>query len=120
MIKKRRSSAKAAFGQQEAALRRGAPGKKFVGDDTGSAEGRAAELEKVHRMQVAARANSQPAEHESERPDDELLGRPWLHAVGGLVVESARLASTVAWLPLRLAKLPFRVAASFIPRFRAT
>jgi hypothetical protein len=122
MIKKRRSSAKAAFGQQEAESKRGARGKQFVGDDTGSAEAKAAERAKVLRMQAAAREASPRAarEQEHDRAHDELVSRPWWEAVGGLVVESARLATTIAWLPVRMAKLPFRMVASLVPRLRPT
>jgi hypothetical protein len=125
MIKKRRSSAKAALGQQEAAVKRRAYGKRFVGDDTGAERGRAAERAKVLQMQAAARAATQrprgggEGEGEGEAAAADVLSRPWWEAIGGLAVESFRLATTVAWLPVRIAKLPLRVAASFLPRLRA-
>ncbi len=120
MIKKRRSSAKAAFGQQEAMIRRSARGKRFVGDDTGSAQARAAERAKVLRLQVAAHEAERRATERraAEQAHEEVLRRPWWEAVGGLVLGSARLATSVAFLPFRVAKLPFRIAASLVPRLR--
>jgi hypothetical protein len=125
MIKKRRGSAKAAIGQQQAEIRRSARGKRFVGDDTGAAEGRAAERAKVLRLQVAAREAALHAAHEqeAERMAAERAERPLWEALGGLALSSARLAASVARLPFRLARiplraaaLPFRVAASLVPR----
>jgi hypothetical protein len=125
MIKKRRGAAKAAIGQQEAELRRGARGKRFVGDDTGAAQARAAERAKVMRMQLAAREAAQRVarEQEAERVHAALASRPLWEAVGGLALASARLAASMARVPLRLARLPlraaalpFRAAAALVPR----
>jgi hypothetical protein len=122
MIKRRRSSAKAAFGQQEADTRRSARGKRFIGEDTGAAQARAAERAKVLRLQVAAHeAERRMAEqHAAEEAHAEILRRPWWEAVGGLVLGSARLATAVATLPFRVATLPLRVVGSLVPRLRSS
>jgi hypothetical protein len=111
MQKKRKGSAKAAIGQQAADVRRGAPGgRRFIGDDTGAAAARAAERERVHRMQVAARAAAARAAEEHEQLRQLAERRPpALERVGAVVLDSVRLATT-------LAGIPFRIAAALWPR----
>ncbi len=119
MIKSRQDGAKSALRQQEAEVKRSARGKHFVGEDTGSAQARAAERAKVHRMQVAAREAATRAGHEQEarQAHEELVRQPLWTNVANLVVDTARLAGTIALLPVRAAKLPFRVAAALLPRW---
>lgn len=60
--KRRRGSAKRTYAKQEAARRRGAPGKRFVGETAAQSEGdRRRERKKVARMARAAR-EARPAE----------------------------------------------------------
>jgi hypothetical protein len=119
MIKRRRTSAKATLREQEVELKRTARGKRFVGEDTGSAQARAAERAKVHQMLVASREASLRAQREREarRAHEERVHRPLWEGVADLVVDTARLAGTIARLPFRVAKLPFRVAAALLPRW---
>src|SRR5690242_21959687 len=108
MVKRRRSSAKAALGQQEAELKRSARGKQFAGQDTGAQHAREEERAKVHRMQIAAREAAMRAareqeraarEQEARRAHEQLVHRPLWEGAAGLVLQSARLASTVLALP---------------------
>jgi hypothetical protein len=112
---------KAALAQQRATLRRGARGKTHIGDDAGSASARAAEREKVHRMQAAQRAQQaeeerrtfledlrrerQRAEREAEQARREAHQEPLSALLGELISDSLRLARTFV-------RLPFRVAAA--------
>jgi hypothetical protein len=119
MAKMRRVDSKAALARQRAEVRRGARGKMHVGDDTGSAAARAAEREKVHRMQALQREHEQqdsPREAENRRQalalsehrrygdrHRERLGEPILALFGELLADSLRLARTFVLLPFRLA-----------------
>lgn len=61
--KKRRGAAKGTYARQEAARKRGAAGKRFVGETAAqSAEARKQERKKVARMARAARRDVRPAE----------------------------------------------------------
>ncbi len=93
MAKMRRVDSKAALRQQQSDLRRGARGKAFIGQDTGAAAGRAAELARVHRMQEAL--------HQAE--EAQRVERPVVALVADLLVDAARLASTVIAFPFRVA-----------------
>ena len=119
MIEKRRSSAKSVLGRQGAETKRGARGKRFVGDDTGGGQGRVAELARVHRMQVAARESALRAERDrrAEQAREEHLRRPLWEGVAGLVLGSARLAVVVATAPLRMARAAVGILP-FVPRWR--
>jgi hypothetical protein len=119
MAKQRQNGAKAALGQQGAQLKRNAHGKRFVGDDGGAHQAREAERAKVHQMQLAARDAAQRAakRQEARRAHEALVHRPLWEGVAGLALQSARLATTVLALPLRAARLPFRLAASVLPRW---
>ncbi len=119
MAKTRRIDSKSALAQQRAELRRGARGKVHIGDDTGAAAARAAEREKVHRMQelqhareelehrreeenrLQALALSERRREEEER--QEHLHEPILALLGELVTDSLRLARTFVLLPFRIA-----------------
>jgi hypothetical protein len=119
MVKNRRGAAKATLGKQAAEQKRNAPGNRFVGQ-SGGEHAKAEERAKVLRMQLAARAAEQLAAREraAAQAREERLRAPLWETVGGLVLDSARLATTIAGLPLRLARLPFRVAAAMVPRLR--
>ena len=113
----RRADSKTALGQQRAQLRRGSRHKDFVGQDTGAAEARAAELAKVRKMQAEERARetrvaiqrvqSREIEHaygEAEQEDvrRERLAEPVSIILADLVSDSLRLARTLVGLPFRL------------------
>jgi len=94
MAKMRRVDSKSALRQQQAAIRRGARGKAHIGDDTGSAAGKAAERAKVLRMQAEYRARQ---EHEAHREE------PIAELVAELVSDTLALARTVVSAPFRIA-----------------
>ena len=75
MAKIRRLDPKAALGQQRAELKRGARGKLHIGDDTGSAAGKAAERRR----------------------------EPLSAILGDLVTDTFRLALTLLSAPFRMA-----------------
>ena len=93
MAKMRRVDSKSAFRQQQAELRRSVRGKVFIGDDTGGAAARAAELARVHRMQEVLHATE-----EAQRVE-----RPMAAIIADLVVDAARLAATMFTFPFRVA-----------------
>ena len=117
MIKKRRGSAKATLGQQQAELKRSAKGKRFIGQDTGADEARSAERAKVIQMQAAARAAAERAREAEEQRNGSRL-----RAAARLVRDTTRLAGTVAVLPLRVARasagLPLRFVSAMWLRQR--
>ncbi len=82
-----------ALGQQRAAGRRGAPGKRFVGDTAEqSLNDRRAQAERVGKM-----AERHAAELRAEALEEPLTG-----LVIALVEDSFRLARTLATAPLRI------------------
>ncbi len=86
------------LGQQAAGLRRGAPGKRFVGDRaTQSRQAKRAEVNRVVRM-----AEDDAREREHERRLDELRQESVAQIVVELVTDSYRLARTFALAPLRI------------------
>jgi hypothetical protein len=103
MRKNRPGSAKRAMGQQEAAFRRGAPGRQFIGDSAAvqSVTARRAERRKVERM----------AEIDAATRKAEELGTPVSAIVAELIQDATRLART-------LALAPFRIAQAFMRRPR--
>ncbi|WP_242340430.1 translation initiation factor IF-2 [Anaeromyxobacter sp. SG66] len=103
MRKNRPGSAKSAMGQQEAAFRRAAPGKQFIGGDSArqSKAARQAERRKVERM----------AEVDSATRTAEELGTPISAILAELVQDTTRLART-------LVLAPFRIAQAFVRRPR--
>jgi hypothetical protein len=118
MAKIRRLDSKAALGQQRAELRRGARGKAFVGDDSGSSAARATERAKVHRMQELQRGHETPerqrqldqSRQESDRAESwrrghgsDRMQEPVVAILADLVADSMRLARTLLTLPFRLA-----------------
>lgn len=92
--KNRPGSARDALGQQQARTRRGAPGKRFVGEAAGqSAAARGAERRKVGRM-----AEIDAAERRAEE-----VGTPVAAILAELVEDAVRLARTLAAAPFRIA-----------------
>jgi hypothetical protein len=92
--KDRPGSARDAMGQQEARTRRGAPGKRFVGEGADqSAKARRAERKKVERM----------AEVDAATRRAEEVGTPVSAILAELVQDAVRLARTLAAAPFRLA-----------------
>jgi hypothetical protein len=102
-LRNRPGSARGVMGQQEAAIRRGAPGaKRYVG---GAAEqshaARQAERRKVERMAEVDRANRVA----------EATGTPVAAILAELVQDSLRLARTFAAAPFRIARAILRRSA---------
>ena len=93
MAKIRRLDPKAALGQQRAELKRSAHGKLHIGDDTGSAAGKAAERAKVRLMQEVHAAR-EAAERRRE---------PLAAIVSDLVTDTLKLARTILSIPFRMA-----------------
>src|SRR5512134_1328894 len=95
MRKIRPSSAKNAVAQQEAAFRRGAPGRQFIGGSAAqqSMAARQAQRRKVERM----------AEIDSATRAADELGTPVSAIVAELVQDTAKLATTLLFAPFRLA-----------------
>ena len=93
MAKIRRLDPKAALGQQRAELKRSTHGKLHIGDDTGSAAGKAAERAKVRAMQELYAAR-EAAERRRE---------PLTAIVVDLVTDTLKLARTLLSVPFRLA-----------------
>lgn len=82
------------MGQQEAAARRGAPGKRFIGETASqSARARRTEQKKVARMAEIA-----SAEQRSEE-----IGEPVSAILAELVSDVLHLARTLAGAPFRIA-----------------
>ena len=93
-VKNRPGSAKDTFSQQQAAFRRGAPGKRFVGDRAEqSAHAKEAVREKVERM-----AEVDAAQHTVERTPV-----PVSAILAELVQDALRLARSLAFAPFRIA-----------------
>src|SRR5512134_815606 len=102
--KNRPRSAKDAMGQQAAQVRRGAPGKRFIGDAaTQSLEARQAQRKRVERM-----AEIDDAERRAVEP-----GEPVAAILAELVEDAVRLVRT-------LVASPFRIAAALRRPARAT
>ena len=91
--KKRPGSAKRTLAKQEAARKRGAPGKRFI-DETAdqSLQARRVERQKVERMAEVDRAHRTVEE----------VGMPASAVVAELVQDVWRLARTLAVTPYRL------------------
>lgn len=100
MTKNRPNSAKSAMGQQEAAFRRGAPGKQFIGGSAAqqSKAARQAQRRKVERM----------AEIDAATRTAEKLGTPVSAILAELVQDTARLARTLTLAPFRIAQALMR------------
>lgn len=104
MAKNRPRSAKSAMGQQEAATRRGAPGRQFIGDSAArqSMDARQAQRRKVERM----------AEIDAATRNAEEIGTPVSAILAELVQDAAKLARS-------LVLAPFRIVQAFVRRPRA-
>jgi multidrug resistance efflux pump len=92
----RPGSEKDMLSQQEADVRRGAPGgKRFVGDNAAQSQrARRAQREKVERM----------AEIDSAERTVQELGTPVSAILAELVQDSLRLARTLVYAPFRIAQ----------------
>jgi hypothetical protein len=89
----RPGSAKQALAQQAAGFRRGAPGKRYVGETSDqSARAKASERKRVARM----------AEIDSARRRAEEVGEPVSAVLAELVQEVVRVAWTLASAPFRI------------------
>jgi hypothetical protein len=98
MAKNRPSSAKQAIRQQEAATRRGAPGRRFIGDaDRQRGAAVAAERKKVARM----------AEIDGARRTVESIGTPVIAMLADVAQSAVRIGSMVV-------RAPFLVARAFL------
>lgn len=92
-VKNRPGSARAAMGQQEARMRRGAPGKRFIGEGAEqSAKARRDERRKVERM-----AEIDAAERRAEE-----IGTPVAAILAELAADAVRLARSLALAPFRI------------------
>lgn len=82
------------MGQQEAAFRRGAPGRRFIGDAAArqSLDARQAERRKVERM----------AEIDSATRTADELGTPISAVLAQLVQDSAKLVGVLLYAPIRI------------------
>lgn len=82
------------MGQQEAEFRRGAPGRRFIGDGAAqqSLDARQAQRRKVERM----------AEIDSATRRADALGTPISAVLAQLVQDSAKLVGTLLYAPLRI------------------
>lgn len=93
--KNRPSSAKNAMGQQEAQVRRGAPGKRFIGETAAqSGQARQAQRDRVERM----------AEIDDAERRAEAIGEPLAAILAELVEDTVRLARTLLAAPFRIAQ----------------
>jgi hypothetical protein len=93
-VKNRPGSARETMGQQEARTRRGAPGKRFVGQGAEqSAKARDDERRKVERMAEIDAATRRAKE----------IGTPISAVIAELVQDVVRLGYTLAAVPFRLA-----------------
>jgi hypothetical protein len=82
------------LGREAASLRRGAPGKRFVGER--AAQSRQAKRQELARVTVMAEAA------EEVRRREELREQSVAQVLLGLAIESYRLAKTFALAPFRI------------------
>jgi hypothetical protein len=102
-LKNRPGSEKDTMGQQEAQFRRGAPGKRFIGDTAAQSRGaKRAERDKVERMAEIDAA---------ERRADE-LGVPVSAILAELVQDVVKLTRTLVTAPFRIAQAVRRARAT--------
>jgi hypothetical protein len=95
MAKNRPGSAKDAMGQQQAAFRRGAPGRRFIGDaDAQRAKAVGAERKKVHRM----------AEVDAAERTAETVGVPVIALLADVVQSAVRIGGVLVRAPFSLAR----------------
>ncbi len=91
--KNRPESAREAVARQQAQTRRGAPGKRFIGERAGQSEAaRLAERKKVGRM----------AERDSALRRAEEIGTPVAAILAELVENTVRLARSLVAAPFRI------------------
>ena len=92
----RRFSEKDMYSQQEADVRRGAPGgKRFIGDSAAQSQ----RARRVQREKVGRMAEIDSAEHRAEE-----LGVPISAILAELVQDSLKLARTLVYAPFRIAQ----------------
>lgn len=109
MAKKMRPGAEGgALGQQAASLRRGAPGKRFVGE-------RALQSRQA-RQQQAARVVRMAEEDAHARRLEKLRGESVGQILAGLLTESYRLARAYALAPFRILGAVRRARAAQAPQ----
>ncbi|HEY6004041.1 MAG TPA: translation initiation factor IF-2 [Anaeromyxobacter sp.] len=94
-VKNRPASAREALSRQQADFRRGAPGKRFVGERAG--QGEAARL--AERTKVAQMAERDEALRRARK-----LSEPIAAIVAELVEDSFRLVRSLATAPFRIAR----------------
>jgi hypothetical protein len=95
MARNRRESSKQALGQQRAERRRGAPGRRFVGDASGQRDRAVrAEREKVHRM----------AEVDAAQRTAERVGIPVIAMLADVAQSAARIGGLLVRAPYLLAR----------------
>jgi hypothetical protein len=101
--KNRPESAKDTIAQQEAEVRRGAPGKRFIGEAAEQSQrARRAERQKVERM----------AEIDAAERRAEAIGVPLLAILAELVQDTVRLAGTLLLTPFRILQAVRRARAA--------
>jgi hypothetical protein len=94
-VKNRPAAARETVSRQQAELRRGAPGKRFVGERAGQSEAaRLAVRKKVERM----------AERDAALRRARALGEPIAAIVAELVEDAVRLVRSLATAPFRIAR----------------
>lgn len=97
----RPGAAKQALAQQEAQVRRSAPGKRFVGEAAAqSRQAREAERERVERMAAEDAVEQAAAREEARR--EEILAEPLSDILSDLVRDTWQLARTLASAPFRI------------------
>lgn len=95
MAKNRPDSAKDAIGQQRAAVRRGAPGRRFIGDaDAQRAKSVGAERKKVRRM----------AEVDAAERTAESVGVPVIALLADVAQSAVRIGGVLVRAPFVLAR----------------
>lgn len=91
--KNRPDSARQTLARQQSQTRRGAPGKRFIGDQAGQSEAaRLAERHKVERM----------AERDAALRRSEEIGTPIAAVIAELIDNTVRLARSLLVAPFRI------------------
>ncbi len=105
--KMRPGSERDALGQQVANIRRGAPGKRFVGER--AAQSRQAKRQEVDRVVRMAEEDAEVKRHEAHR--EELRQESVAEILVDLVLDSYRLARAFAFAPFRILEAVRRARA---------
>ncbi len=96
--KMRPGSERDTLGQQAASLRRGAPGKKFVGER--AAQSRQAKRQELDRVVRMAEEHAVEERHEARR--EQLRQESVAQIIVDLALDSYRLARAFAFAPFRI------------------